>query len=678
MKCTKCGAECREDVKFCTQCGAPMAHEVRGEEAQAAVGEEGASEGKEALETKSADGQFDQTAEGRTEGEPPVQTGGGAAGSPDQTGDSDADSSGPPEAWAMAGPPAQTAAVQPVQITKTGPQANQTIPGDSEPNKKFFKIFFAVIAIAIVISIASLAYVKVNTKDPKQVVIDAFKGVFPKNAASPAEELFGLKKFADGAIKSDRENGITLKLDSSSDAFVNAVAGGGIRLENKEDRTNNKSSMNIGAIYNGMDLANLNAYFGDDSLMMAIPELSSKVFTVDLGEGLADRIKNSPTVGPMLSDSGVDVDGLTDYLSELVAERDKGGKDAKLPFNIKALLNRYKEGSKAQENFKAALTVTEADKAAYTINAKEVKCQGYDVVISKDAMIDFLRTSSDFFLQDETLKDDYLKQMKATVRMSELMTGGMGAGDSMTAEEMQQETYDDMKAQVDKMISFLDKSMSDVKMMVYVDKKGKLAAVDASTRLKSNGESDDLTDGDVSITFHLELQGGAYLTQNMKGSIEAKDDANEVKLGLTKKGTYDGKKLTCDLSVDAAMDDGDPYRFTYAGAYDSADGSYHISAKTEGDGEEIVRISAAGVVDVLEKGKSVHMGIDSLEISAEDDSVVLSGEMYSRPLGGEIAPLKGTQMDVLSATQDDWNNVGMEIVLKGMGLAKQLGIPVSQ
>ena len=38
--------------------------------------------------------------------------------------------------------------------------------------------------------------------------------------------------------------------------------------------------------------------------MLAVPELSAKVFTVDLGEGLADRIKNSPTVGPLLEQNG--------------------------------------------------------------------------------------------------------------------------------------------------------------------------------------------------------------------------------------------------------------------------------------------------------------------------------------------------------------------------------------
>lgn len=48
--------------------------------------------------------------------------------------------------------------------------------------------------------------------------------------------------------------------------------------------------------------------------MMAVPELSGRVFTLDLGEGLGERIKNSPTVGPLLAENGVDVDGLAGYL----------------------------------------------------------------------------------------------------------------------------------------------------------------------------------------------------------------------------------------------------------------------------------------------------------------------------------------------------------------------------
>lgn len=89
-----------------------------------------------------------------------------------------------------------------------------------------------------------------------------------------------------------------------------------------------------------------------------------------------------------------------------------------------------------------------------------------------------------------------------------------------------------------------------------------------------------------------------------------------------------------------------------------------------------MKISATGAVDQLEKGKSVHVNIDSLETSVLDDSVnvVLSGEYYYQPLSGEITPLEGEAMDMLSATEEDWTNVGMEMLFGVMGLGSQLGV----
>ena len=55
-------------------------------------------------------------------------------------------------------------------------------------------------------------------------------------------------------------------------------------------------------------------------------------------------------------------------------------------------------------------------------------------------MIEFLRQSSDFFLQDETLKADFMRQLETTVKMSELMGGTMSGTGTMSAEEMQQQS----------------------------------------------------------------------------------------------------------------------------------------------------------------------------------------------------------------------------------------------
>ena len=86
-----------------------------------------------------------------------------------------------------------------------------------------------------------------------------------------------------------------------------------------------------------------------------------------------------------------------------------------------------------------------------------------------------------------------------------------------------------------------------------------------------------------------------------------------------------------------------------------------------------------GVIDELEKGKTFHADIDALEISAMDNAVnvVLSGEYYFRPLTEEIIPLEGDTMDVLSATQEEWSAVGMEMLFGVIGLSGQLGAPLN-
>ena len=345
MKCTKCGAEQEADVKFCTQCGAPMEHEDQTPE----------NNGPEPADKEPASGAEAVKSEEPASGAEAVKTEEPASGAETVKAEEPADEA---EAVKAEEPAAEAENVK----TEEPAPAAVTVPEEPQPNKKFIKILAAVIAFAAVIAVAALAYVKMTTKDPKQVVIDAFENVFPEGQVYPSEELFGLKDFAETVKTADSQGGLTLKMDSCSDATVNAYAGSGLRFEAKDDKTNGRSFFNMGVIYSGMDLANLNAYYGDDTLMLAVPELSAKVFTVDLGEGLAERIKNSPTVGPLLEQNGVDVEGMAVYFTELMDEAEKAQTEGRQPFDVEALINRYKEGCKAQENFKAALTVEKAAK----------------------------------------------------------------------------------------------------------------------------------------------------------------------------------------------------------------------------------------------------------------------------------------------------------------------------
>ena len=666
MKCLKCGALIPDGAEKCPECQYPVNSESSQEPAA------------EASENVTAETESAEAPAGEAPAEEAVQLEPGEA-------------------------PAEEAA-QP----QPGEAAKPAMP--PVPSKKGGKGPVIAVAAVAVVAVGAFAVVKLTAPDPKEVVIQAFENVYPEDQVLPFEEIFGLSDMLEASSTSNTQGSMTLVMDSCSDETIGAYAGTGFRLGSRSDMDNFKSDVNMALVYNGMDLANINFYYGDDTLMMSMPELTGKVFTVDLGEGLADRLKASPTLGPALTESGVDVDGLAAYITEYFDWAESVGEEGEMPFDVTALLERYKEGCTAYDSFKEALTVEKAEKGTYTVDGTEVSCQGYSVQVSKAAMIDFLRTSSDFFLQDETFKEDYLQQLEMSVRMSELMGAAAGL-EGQSAEEMLQQTYGEIEDGAAQMIDYLDQVLNDVQMTVYVDKDGNLAAVEGTTSItaaapaaEEAGTDEGAAENDASadesaaeesqadegsadsaqagageqadISFAFQLMGGAYATQNMSGNVSITSGGETVSLDLLKQGVYDDAQLTCDASVDVSAG-GSVVNIMYTGTYSIGDGSYHASLEAGADGSQVFAVSASGVVDQLEKGSAIHMDIDAMDISFMDNtgSVTLSGEYSFGPLEGEIAPLEGETMDALAATEEDWSTVLMEIVFGAIGLSGQMAAP---
>lgn len=516
------------------------------------------------------------------------------------------------------------------------------------------------------------AYTRLAGGDPKETVIQAFENVYTEGQTDPMEELFGLSEFAKAGVSASQNSGLMLKLDSCSEPAVNTYAGSGLRINAKNDVENNKVSANMGIIYNGMDLVNLDLYYGDDTVMAAVPELSPKVFTLDFGEGLEERLKNSPMLGSALEQSGVDASVMAEYM-ELLAEQARQTQEGQAAsFDLKALMKRYREGCKAEDDFKAALTVEKGEKASFTIDGKEQACRGYEVTVSKEAMINFLRTSSDFFLQDEVLKKDFLKRLELSVKLSQLAGAQMEGQDFPTAQEMQEQTYEEARTEIDGMIAFLDSSLNDVSMTVYVDKEGCLASVKGTTSFNSTGSETE----PVQLQFGCELKGGAYPTQNMRAQAVLENGAASVQIEAVKEGAYDGKELTSgfELSIENQGEIAEKWDITLDSSYNSEGGGFDVQAAAAQDGMELLGFSAQGVVDELEKGKNIHLTLDSLDVSAMGDTgnAVLSGEYYIRPLTEEVVPLEGDTMDVLAAGEEEWNSVLMEVLFSFISLSGQM------
>lgn len=396
---------------------------------------------------------------------------------------------------------------------------------------------------------------------------------------------------------------------------------------------------------------------------------------MDLGDGLAERIESSPILGPVLEESEIDVEGVFAYLEEEIG-RAESGQEPTLDFD--ALITRYKEGTQAQEKFKEALLVQKGEKGVFTIDGQEVNCNGYEVVVSKASMIEFLRSTINFFLNDQELKDQYLRQLQQSVKLAELM----GAGDSgVSVDEMYADSMEDVTEAVNEMIDFLDKSLNDVNMTVYVDKQGHLTAVDGSTQMNIQDSSiaatEEVEEQDIlNIDFECRLQGGSYLTQNMTAEVTMKNSEDSMTISMIKGGTYDGKQVTGDFALNISGDGSNKLDagVTLTGTYNSEGGDYHMGMGITGDNSLIIDLSMSGIVDQLEKGTSIHADIDELKLTVMDAMAQLtfSGDYGFSPLNQEIKALEGESFDVFAADEIEWQSIFMEIYLNVMQLASQI------
>ena len=572
--------------------------------------------------------------------------------------------------------------------------SEQAVSGSPEPEKKKSGKMMIGVAAAVAAVGIGIAVVPRLMEDPKKTVIAAFESVNSDNQITGAEEIFGLREFVENYGKVNCESIFRIQIDGCSQPGMEMLTGAGLEIRSKADLENWKSRAEMALNYNHMDLAELQFYYGDQVFMAAVPELVDRVFTLKIDDSLGDSLKNSPTVAPYLEASGVDTEQLAELVQEMMKKPENGTAKGQLDFP--GLLERYQKGCKAKESFQQAMMVEKAEKGSFLVDGKETVCKGYHVQISKDSLIAFLRTSSDFFLNDEELKEQYLDQLRLSVSMTELFSGAMAAGDLPSAEEMLQQSYDEVKEQTDWMIQILEQSLQDVDMTVYVDPKGRLASLTGTTTVveadmeaaesepaneeAGTGDSSDAAEGtgevvkekrEAQIDFALDLHGGSYLTENMNGRLSITSEGATTDILYEKEENYDGEQLDSDHTVSVLSPDGN-ITMNASGTYITGSGSCQLDMELLVPEMQPIKIHGSGMVTELEKGKSIYADIDSLSVEAEGITMNFSGELGYGLLSGEVLPLEGEELDVLAATEEDWGEIMMEVYGNIFGLMSQL------
>ena len=548
--------------------------------------------------------------------------------------------------------------------------SDQAPSGSPEPEKKKSgKVMLGVAAAVAVVGIGAAAVPKLM-ENPKKTVIAAFESINSENQITGAEEIFGWKEFLENYGKVDCESVFRIQIDGCSEPGMEMFEGAGLEVRSMADLENWKSRAEMSLDYKHMDLADLQFYYGDQMFMAAVPQLVDRVFTLKIDDSLGESLKNSPMAAPYLEESGVDIDQLAELTKEMM-EKPENGK-AKGQLDFPGLFDRYRKGCKAKESFQQAMMVEKAEKANFLIDGKETSCKGYHVQINKDSLIAFLRTSSDFFLNDEEMKKQYLDQLRLSISMAALFSGSMENGALSSAEEMVQQNYDEIKEQADWMIQILDQSLQDIDMMVYVDPKGRLAGLTGTTTVVEADMDTVEERREAQIEFALELQGGNYLTENMNGRLSITSDGATMDILYEKAERYDKERLDSSCRVTVLSPDDENITMNASGTYIAESGDCQLSFELLVPEMQPIVIHGSGVVTELEKGKSIYADIDAMSIEAEGVTMNFSGELGYGPLSGEVLPLEGEDLDVLAATEEDWGEIVMEAYGNIFGLMAQL------
>lgn len=548
--------------------------------------------------------------------------------------------------------------------------SEQAPSGSPEPEKKKSgKVMLGVAAAVAVVGIGAAAVPKLM-ENPKKTVIAAFESINSENQITGAEEIFGWKEFLENYGKVDCESVFRIQIDGCSEPGMEMFEGAGLEVRSMADLENWKSRAEMSLDYKHMDLADLQFYYGDQMFMAAVPQLVDRVFTLKIDDSLGESLKNSPMAAPYLEESGVDIDQLAELTKEMM-EKPENGK-AKGQLDFPGLFDRYRKGCKAKESFQQAMMVEKAEKANFLIDGKETSCKGYHVQINKDSLIAFLRTSSDFFLNDEEMKKQYLDQLRLSISMAALFSGSMENGALSSAEEMVQQNYDEIKDQADWMIQILEQSLQDIDMMVYVDPKGRLAGLTGTTTVVEADMDTVEERREAQIEFALELQGGNYLTENMNGRLSITSDGATMDILYEKAESYDKERLDSSCKVTVLSPDDENITMNASGTYIAESGDCQLSFELLVPEMQPIVIHGSGLVTELEKGKSIYADIDAMSIEAEGVTMNFSGELGYGPLSGEVLPLEGEDLDVLAATEEDWEEIVMEAYGNIFGLMAQL------
>ncbi len=220
-------------------------------------------------------------------------------------------------------------------------------------------------AVIVVAAAGAFAALRLFASNPKVAVAKAFVSLLGDPQKSPMEELFGISQMQKNALTGDFQEEFEVSLTGISDEDLSILEGAELNGQSQVSRTDDQYYGSVGLVYKGLHLGQLEAYYAPgEMLQAAIPDFSSRVFQIELGEELEDQIYQW-FLWDEMETTQEEKEAFAQYFSEQL----NGLTQEELSFS--QLWSRFSESASAVTEFTEAVQAEKAGKETFQMDGKE-------------------------------------------------------------------------------------------------------------------------------------------------------------------------------------------------------------------------------------------------------------------------------------------------------------------
>ncbi len=480
-------------------------------------------------------------------------------------------------------------------------QGNPYQPGGGEmspaPRKKKWIPWVAGGTVAVAAVALAVVFVPKLFADPYDQVMDAVKAL-PSSASSPMAEEIGWADLKAAVQEAGYFSGEFSLRELPSTAGIDAalLSGFSVKLDGAVDPAGKQAGLGLALAMGGSDLLSADYYLDEEMAALSIPQLYEGALAISSGN-LREQLENSPLFDQM---------GLT--------ETDLASLDFVLEFFPDGgVSEEFRTAlTESLETFQEAIAVEKLDDSEeIDIGGKDQECQGYAVIVPRDAVVALVE---DFW-------DAYWDLLGDMEEILENYQYGMD--------------LDALDAQMDLLAEQLEEALRpELEWEVYLTGSGDLAMVrvDDFTHWLEKEYAQELQDEGSGMSFELTFHG-----EEMPGDafvLEMGNPYGDDRIILEKTSEMDGDDLYTEYHLIGSSSTGEWEFLSLETSWlaDDQAFSYEVSIP-----EQELLLFLEGSLGQVEKGESVEVILDSVGMTYMGETLALEGTLE---LGAGVGDLE--------------------------------------